>query len=160
MKKFKLLLPMTLFLFFMTSCSKPNAQTDIFQLKDQGTLDVTFTAILDSKEGPITQETNIPLESLESLQIRVATDQPELPFKIYFDQTDIQFPIDSSLKKESNGKHSIIQEDYHPNDYPEFFTLGKHQINIFQINPEGESNSVPNVSNIKGVKTFSYEITK
>lgn len=101
MNLFKRFFPLTLLflLFFMTSCSKPDSDADIFQLKDRGSLNATVTATIDGEAVIIGQETSIPLDSLENIQVSITTNQPELAFKIYFDQNDSQFPVNTSPAK-------------------------------------------------------------
>lgn len=165
MKKHKgfFVLTIILFLCFLTSCSK-TTQTDIFQLEDVGTLDITLTGIVGDKEIPLTPDVTLTMEDFSKIIITAAKLNPDLSVNIYFNEIDAQFPIaevkhPTKNKTPSSSFYTVIEE-YDRASYPAFFTKGSHTVKIFQFDQAGNGKQLPTPSNIDSIKTLRYEVVE
>lgn len=148
----------SLVLFLSTGCVNSNKVTDIFELKDTGELDIVFSAIINDRIVEIENGADLDSLKLSTIQINASNLDSKQSIKVYFDKIDADFPITDVKNQNTNALYSVV-ENYDPEMYPEFFTIGSHTIKIFQYDPEPGTSQVPSRNNINDIITITYRIT-
>ena len=144
--------------FFLTACSTKDNTTDIFQFEDKGNLNITLTATVDDQPIPIENGNELSLKKLSAIQIQASDLDPKQSVNVYFNQIDAHFPI-TETKKTQATQYTVI-ENYIPEDYPDFFTLGNQTVKIFQYDAEPGTAKVPSYNKINDIKTIQFAIVE
>lgn len=144
--------------FFLAACSTKDNTTDIFKLEDQGNLDIALTATIDGQTTAIENGTELSLKQLSAIQIQASDLDSQQAVNVYFNKTDAHFPINEA--KEQQATRYTVVENYTPEDYPEFFTLGDQTVKIFQYDSEPGTAKVPSYNKINDIKTIQFTIVE
>ena len=155
--KNNLLSILTLF-FFLTACSTAGNTIDIFELEDKSTLDIILTATTDDQPIAIENGTELSLKQLSAIQIQASDLDSQQSVNVYFNKTDTHFPINEA-KEQPATRYTVI-ENYTPENYPEFFTLGDQTVKIFQYDSEPGTAKVPSYNKIHAIQTIQFTITE
>ena len=155
--KNNLLSILTLF-FFLTAYSTAGNTIDIFELEDKSTLDIILTATTDDQPIAIENGTELSLKQLSAIQIQASDLDSQQSVNVYFNKTDTHFPINEA-KEQPATRYTVI-ENYTPENYPEFFTLGDQTVKIFQYDSEPGTAKVPSYNKIHAIQTIQFTITE
>lgn len=144
--------------FFLAACSTAGDTTDIFELEDKGNLDITLIATINDQPIVIESGTELSLKQLSAIQIQASDLDSQQSVNVYFNKTDTHFPINEA-KEQPATRYTVI-ENYIPENYPEFFTLGDQTVKIFQYDSEPGTAKVPSYNKIHAIQTIQFTITE